>query len=322
MTGGSVALTAVGDRVAVALRAGPLEVEVVPELAMLGTSVRYEGREHVVLRHDLDGYAVGHTTGVPLLHPWANRLPGDEVPVAGTDVTLSLADAPHVSRDPSGLPMHGTCTATDGFCISWLEVEPDGDGAVLEAVLPFDQHPELLATFPFPHQLRVRWEVLDAGHPEGGPVPQVRLTTAVVATGDEPVPVAFGWHPYLRLPGVPREQWRLVLPEREHLLLDHRQLPDGEEEYEPAEADLLGDRTFDDAYRLGTRRQLGLMAGERFVSLALDAGYGYAQVYAPAGEELVALEPMTAPVAGLATGEHPWAHPGRAFSATVAITCG
>ena len=318
----AVGLATRGEHVVVTLQAGPLEVEVVPGLAMLGTSLRHEGREHVVARHDLAGYAAGHTTGVPLLHPWANRLPGDDVSVPGTDVTLALAGQPLVTRDPNGLPMHGTCTATDAFCLSWLEVEPDGDGAVLEAVLPFDRHPELLATFPFPHQVRVRWEVLDAGHPEGGAEPVVRLTTAVIATTDVPVPVAFGWHPYLCLPDVPRDRWRLVLPEREHLLLDDRQLPDGEELYEPAEADLLGARTFDDAYRLGTQRSLGLMAGERFLSLALDDGYGYAQVYAPPGEELVALEPMTAPVAGLATGEHPWAHPGRPHSATVTITCG
>ena len=321
-TDAGVGLSSASGDVVVTLRAGALEVDVVPGLAMVGTSIRFEGREHVVLRHDLAGYRAGHTTGVPLLHPWANRLPGDRVAIPGTDVVLELDGDSHVGRDPAGLPIHGSCTAAPGFELAWLEVEPDGDGAVLEAVLPFDRYPDLLASFPFPHHVRVRWEALAPGHPQGGTTPQVCLTTTVVATGDVPVPVAFGWHPYLCLPGVPRHQWRLVLPEREHLLVDERLIPTGEEEYEPAEADPLGARTFDDGYRLGTERRLGLMSGERFVSLAFDDGYGYAQVYAPAGEDLVALEPMTAPTAGLATGEHPWAQPGRSFSASVTITCG
>ena len=32
----------------------------------------------------------------------------------------------------------------------------------------------------------------------------LRVSTKVVATGDRAVPVCFGWHPYLRLPGPSR----------------------------------------------------------------------------------------------------------------------
>ena len=34
----------------------------------------------------------------------------------------------------------------------------------------------------------------------------------VLANAGDDVPVSFGFHPYIGLPGVPRDRWRLVLP--------------------------------------------------------------------------------------------------------------
>ena len=45
-------------------------------------------------------------------------------------------------------------------------------------------------------------------------------SVTLTATGDVPVPVSFGWHPYLRLPGVPRAEWDLQLPLVREALLD------------------------------------------------------------------------------------------------------
>ena len=73
-------------------------------------------------------------------------------------------------------------------------------------------------------------------------------------TGDRRVPIAFGWHPYLRLTGVPRRQWLLRLPARRHLALDGSGIPTGDEAGEPAEAAPIGRRTFDDLYALGSDR--------------------------------------------------------------------
>lgn len=296
-----------------------LEVEVVPELSMLGAALRLDGRDHVALHRGLDGYAAGHWTGVPLLHPWANRLAGDRVAVRDSEVVLELADAPLVARDGNGLPMHGTCTALDGWDVDLLEIDEGGDGILLEGSLDFAARADLMVTFPFAHRLVVRWEVLGAGHPEGEADPVVRVTTTVAPTGADAVPVCFGWHPYLCLPGVPRDEWRLVLPEREHLLLDDRGLPTGEVVEEPAEADPLAGRTFDDAYRLGRDRTLALEAGDRRTEVRFGAGYPYAQIYAPGDAAVVALEPMAAPAGALATGEHPWAEPGGAFDATFTL---
>ena len=144
------------------------------------------------------------------------------------------------------------------------------------------------------------------------------MTTTLEATGDRPVPVAFGWHPYLRLPGAPRSAWRLLLPDRAHLELDGG-LPTGKSADEPAEADPVGDRTFDDLYALGpdpATHRLGLEAAGRRLLVGYGDGYDHAQVFAPPGAEFVCLEPMTGPTAALAAGTTPLVEPGASFAAS------
>jgi galactose mutarotase-like enzyme len=56
------------------------------------------------------------------------------------------------------------------------------------------------------------------------------------------------------------------------------------------------------------------------VTVELVSGYPFAQVYAPAGQSLIALEPMTAPTNALTTGRSlPLAAPGERFSAVFRI---
>ena len=74
------------------------------------------------------------------------------------------------------------------------------------------------------------------------------VATIVLPTGDVAVPVSFGWHPYLRLPGVPRSEWRVELPVRTRALLDERGLPTGETEPVEIEPGPLGERTYDDLF--------------------------------------------------------------------------
>ena len=43
---------------------------------------------------------------------------------------------------------------------------------------------------------------------------------ARTSPSDVPVPVSFGFHPYLLLPGVPRAEWQVAVPVRRRLDLD------------------------------------------------------------------------------------------------------
>jgi aldose 1-epimerase len=293
---------------AVTLAAGELEATFLPGLGLLGTSLRHRGEELLALPGGVAGYRGGNVTGLPLLAPWANRLPGWRYRAAGTEVDLDGLD---LHTDPGGLPIHGTLTAHGGWRLERLAA---GDGsAVLQASLDYGAFPELLAAFPFPHRLTVTATVREA---------TLAVATTLEATGGRPVPVAFGWHPYLRLPGAPRAAWRLLLPDRAHLDLDDRGLPTGKTADEPAEADPVGDRTYDDLYALGqgpAARHLGLEAAGRRLLVGYGQGYGHAQVFAPPGAEFVCLEPMTGPTAALAAGTTPLVDPGASLTAEFTV---
>jgi aldose 1-epimerase len=290
---------------AVTIAAGELEATFLPGLGLLGASLRHQGEELLALPGGVAGYRDGHVTGLPILHPWANRLAGRHYRAAGVEVDL---EGVVLHTDPGGLPIHGTLTAHPGWRLERLAAE--AGRAVLRASFDYGAWPELLAAFPFPHELVVEAAVAGAA---------LAVTTTLRAGATRPVPVAFGWHPYLYLPGAPRTAWRLLLPEREHLRLDGRGLPTGLGAHEPAEADPLGGRSFDDLYALGPERTLGVEAGGRRLLVAVGDGYRYAQVFAPPGGEFVCLEPMAAPTNALGAGTCPLVEPGGAFTARFAV---
>ena len=136
-----------------------------------------------------------------------------------------------------------------------------------------------------------------------------------MATTERPVPVAFGYHPYVQLPGTARRDVVLRLPARRHLELDDQQLPTGAAREERVEDDAIGTRAFDDLYELVDDRDLALAGGGRRLVLTLDDGYPYAQVFAPPGAEFVCLEPMTAPVNALVDGRCALVAPGDRYTA-------
>ncbi len=165
----------------------------------------------------------------------------------------------------------------------------------------FGDHPELLASFPFPHELWIRVAV---------EATTLRVATTVAATTDRSVPVAFGYHPYLRIPGVRRADVHLRLPARRHVELDDRGLPTGAARPEDAEDEPLGSRTFDDLYQLDADRRLELTGGGRRLALELGDGYPFAQVFTPDASDSVCLEPMTAAVNALVDGSCALVAPG------------
>jgi galactose mutarotase-like enzyme len=281
---------------------GTLEATFLPGLGMLGTSLRHRGHELLALPGGLDGYRAGHVTGLPLLAPWANRLGARRYEVDGLVVDLHGLDLP---TDERGLPIHGTMSAQAGW-----EVVHVGERS-LTARFDVGARPDLLASFPFPHELVMQVDVDGDG---------LTVATTLVPTGDRAVPVAFGYHPYLRLGAGRRAGVRLRLPARRHVELDERGLPTGASHAEAAEDEPLGTRAFDDLYTLSDDRRLVVTDDDRVVSVVLGEGYGHAQVYSPADADFVCLEPMTAPVNALVTGDHPIVPPDGSFTARFTVS--
>ena len=140
----------VDGETAVNLAAGELEATFLPGLGLLGTSLRHRGEELLALPGGVDGYRNRNVTGLPILAPWANRLPSWRYRAAGVEVDLDGLD---LATDPAGLPIHGTLTAHRGWRLERLAAETGR--AMLEAAFDYAAWPELQAAFPFPHRLTV-----------------------------------------------------------------------------------------------------------------------------------------------------------------------
>ncbi len=251
---------------ALELRAGELRATFVPGIGMTGVSLLRRGREYLALPGGLDALRAGHTAGLPLLAPWANRLGSRRYRAAGVTVDLRGLE---LRTDVAGLPMHGLLVGSPG----WTVTRCAATGAVARVAASVDVDVDAPA-FPFPHRL----DVAIAAHDD-----RLVVDTTVVPTGRRRVPVAFGWHPYLRLPGVPRSQWRLRLPARRHLALDGRGIPTGASAPERAEGEPIGRRHFDDLYALGRSRRLAFAADDgtaielRSAGLSVRPGVGAAR---------------------------------------------
>jgi galactose mutarotase-like enzyme len=186
------------------------------------------------------------------------------------------------------------------------------DPSRIAAELEFCARPELLAAFPFPHVLAI-----DASLS----AERLRITTTVRPTSAAAVPISFGFHPYLRLPGVPRAAWQVTLPPRRQLVLDGRGIPAGAGARRPATRFALADRGFDDGYDgLASRSAFSVAGGGRTLAVELESGYPAAQVFSPPGGPFVCFEPMTAPANALRSGSGlRRVAPGEVFSAAFSI---
>jgi aldose 1-epimerase len=291
-----------------------LDATFVPIAGMLGASLRERGEELLGRGLGVHCYARGGTTmGIPLLHPWANRLAADEYRVDGTAVRLR-PDSPLVSRDEHGLPIHGLLGGSPQWALRHSYGDGNGDCAwALSAEIDFGAHPVLLEAFPFPHRLAL--DVALRGR-------TLTVRTTLTATGQRAVPVSFGFHPYLRLPGVARESWRVELPAMRHLKLDARSIPTGASRPVAAAAGLLGTRTFDDGYvDVSEGAEFVVAGGGRRITVRLEHGYPAAQVFAPATDDVICFEPMTAPTNALNSGDRlSLVAPGERYTETFSIT--
>lgn len=283
----------------------PLTATYVPNAGMIGTSLSDDGVELLGQRRGVGAYvSAGKTMGIPLLYPWANRLSAKTYDVDGQTVTLA-SDAYGVRADNNGLPIHGLLAAYPGWRTQEISDQK------LTAVLDFGAQEELLVSFQFPHLVELNVELSNR---------TLTVSTTVTATADKAVPLVYGYHPYLQIPGVPRAQWHVEMPAMRHLALDGTGIPTGATEERPASAEPLGDTVFDDGFdEVPEGSVFALSGGSRRIEVHFDQGYTSAQVFAPAGETVICFEPMTAPTDSLRRGGYRVVSPGESAVAQFRI---
>jgi aldose 1-epimerase len=286
-----------------------LQVSFAPELGMVACSLLDAGEELLGQRSGLAVYAgSGATMGIPLLYPWANRLGGFHYRFAGRTVAIDGG----TPLDEHGLPIHGLLRAIRGWSLTGFGA--DGEAAWVRAELDVAQHADVLSAFPFPHVVQVEATLRQHA---------LTIATTVRPTAGVAVPVAFGYHPYLRLPNLPRTAWHVELPVARRLELDERGIPTGRSEASAPIRGPLGRRTFDDGFVVADRQEPFVLAGDgRRLEVVFQEGYPYAQVFAPSDDDVVCFEPMTAPTDALRGrfGPPPTVSPGECYRARFTIT--
>jgi galactose mutarotase-like enzyme len=292
---------------AVTLRdpSSPLTTTVVPLAGMVVTSLHDGENEFLGQRRGLDAYiTAGKTMGIPILYPWANRLSASKYGINGAVVSLT-AGTGGVRTDEHGVPIHGVLAAYPG----WLVTERSDNS--LKAVLDYAGRPRLLASFPFPHVLTQQLTLADR---------TLTIETTVMPTTAASVPLCFGFHPYLRIPGVPRAQWRLQTPTMRHLLVDNWGIPTGAHEEWTGSTEPLKTSVYDDGFdQVPEGAVFALSGGDRRIDVTFEKGYPAAQLFAPSADDVVGIEPMAAPTDALRRGNYRFAVAGKAEKARFSV---
>lgn len=223
--------------------------------------------------------------GVPFLAPWANRLDEDAYWANGRKYLLN-PDLNNFRRDQFHQPIHGLVSYASDWKV--MDSGADAQSAWVTSRLEFWRHPDWMAQFPFAHSIEMT-------HRLSGGVLQVTVTVENLSR--EPMPLSMGFHPYFAIPG--RDEWRLHLAAREHVMLSDRLIPTGEMKpvNVPDPFSLRGaqlDDVFTSLVRdANSRAVFSAERGGQRISVSYGQKYPVAVVYAPPGRDFVCFEPMT-----------------------------
>jgi aldose 1-epimerase len=226
--------------------------------------------------------------GNPFLAPWANRLDQDAFYAGGRKFLLN-PDLGNLRRDPNGKPIHGLLMYSPAWEVASLKA--DDDSAEVVSRLEFWRHPELMAQFPFAHVVEMTYRLQDG---------VLEVETLLENHSTEPMPVAIGYHPYFQVHDAPRDQWKVHLAARDHLILSSALIPTGERkpvsfpDPVPLEGAQLDDVFTSLARDANGRAEFWVQGKKQRVSVIYGPKYTVAVVYAPPGRNFICFEPMSA----------------------------
>ena len=235
--------------------------------------------------------------GCPLVAPWFGRLDRHGYEVLGRTVTLEDQD-PRLDHDAEGRPLHGLRTLAS----DWV-IERAGATTVTATTAALAS-----PAFPFPHEMRITVQLSGAG---------LTLTTVLEAGREGPVPVGFGWHPYLVAGDDPVELWDVDLPFVEQAIL-HDLLPTASTRRVVPTATRVGPR--DDCFLVEPGATARVVGPTTTTSIDLTEGYRWAMVWSPGNAGFICVEPMAGPLLALRDDSGgPVVPPGGRHSATFTL---
>jgi len=269
-----------------------VEVAIAPSIGNCAYEMKVHGQNILHFPYDdITGFPRGNEQcPVPLLAPWANRMTEQGFWANGRRYAFNLG----LGNLNPAMQMHGLLSNSPLWRVS--ELAGGADSAHVTSRLEFWKEPDLMAQWPFAHEYEMTYSLT-------GGVLEVRLT--VINVGAQPMPLMAGYHPYFRIPGIPRDEWVARIPARQRVVADGRRIPTGERTPMDLPSPLpLKGRTLDDGFvdlerDSSGRAHFSIEAAGRAVEVAFGPKYTVAVVWEPAPppgrtREFICFEPMTA----------------------------
>lgn len=266
------------------------EVSIVPSLGNLAYEFKVNGKNALWLPYKTlaEMKAKPQFGGIPFLAPWANRLSEYAFFANGKKYQLNR-DLGNLRADQNQKPIHGLLTVSPDWMVT--AVDAGADAASMTSRLEFWKYPDLMAQFPFAHTIEMTYRLHEG---------VLEVATRIENLSTDPMPVGIGYHPYFQLHDAPRDQWKVHLAARDHLMLSKELIPTGERK--PMEfsdplplAGVFLDDVFGGLVRDASERATFSVAGAREkISVTYGPKYTVAVAYAPTGRPFICFEPMSA----------------------------
>jgi len=266
-----------------------VEVRIVPSIGNNAYSIKVNGNEILWSPYKTlaELKAKPAQAGNPFLAPWVNRIDQDAFFANGKKYLLN-PELKNFRYDANRKPIHGLLVFTDKWRV--VSVKAGARGAEVTSRLEFWREPDWMAQFPFAHNIEMTYRLA------GG---TLEVETAIENLSTQPMPLSHGFHTYYQLSDAPRDDWKVAVAAREHVVLNEVLIPTGERKPVSYSSPLsLREVKLDDVFTNLVRGPDGkatfYVEGKRQkISVIYGPKYPVAVIYAPPGREFICFEPMT-----------------------------
>ena len=212
--------------------------------------------------------------------------------------------------------MHGLLVRFDQWKIDSLTATDKS--ADLHCHIDWAEHEALMAAFPFEHRLSLAMSLKKQ---------TLAIEVTVTPTSKTVCRFSFGWHPYLKLRGSKRDDWKMTTPFTKTSDLDAQNLPVhplSEKRLQTSLVSLL----YEDISSMTCLRAMGddstahMSGPDSSIMVAFKHHYQWMQIFSPTDASYCCVEPMTSLTAQLSDNPTglPQAQPAAPWSARFEIS--
>ena len=265
-----------------------IEVRIVPSLGNNAYSMKIKGHEILYSPYStLTEFKRKPTQiGNPFLHPWCNRISGDSYYANGKKYTLNAA-LDNFRKDGNGLPIHGLLVFANWTVASVLA---DDRSATTTSRLEFWRNPGWMAQFPFAHNVVMTHRLRDG---------VLEVETVLENLSADPMPISLGYHTYYQLTDAPRDDWKVHIAAKDHVVLSSVLTPTGATKPNPfGDPHGLKSGQLDDVFtglvrEANGRAVFSVQGKSQKIAVEYGPNYPVAVIYAPQGRgSFICFEPM------------------------------